>query len=294
MLQGINLGGTGATTVNGTTWTGAMAVRANTTTRTQLANGSVGAFLNTLNTLTTGTGSSSNGAVLRRNGFPENYIVTNPQFQSVSTYHSLQLQFSRRLTKGFMATTAWTWSKALGDADTDAGSTYRDPTRRSLEKTLLGFDRAHQLISNGTYELPFGLGHWLLGNAPGWVQQVVNKWQLGGIMNFNTGSPLSITTFNANQITTSGTQTISNVAAQPNLVGSLPKDMGKVTKVSNGVVYFDGFRQITDPGANVTTLNGLNTAYSNKAIVDPNGQMVLVNPQPGEIGKTLMNSSLMQ
>src|SRR5205814_3881681 len=61
MLQGINLGGTGAQVVNGTTWTGAMAVRANTTLRTQLANGSVGAFVNTLNSLTTGTGSSSNG-----------------------------------------------------------------------------------------------------------------------------------------------------------------------------------------------------------------------------------------
>jgi len=300
MLQGINLGGTGAQTVNGTTWTGAMAIRANTTTRTQLANGSVGAFVNTLNTLTTGTGSSSNGAVLRRNGFPENYVVPNPQFGGISmldnlgnsTYHSFQLQFTRRLTNGFTNTTSWTWSKALGESDTDAGATYRDPTRRSIEKSLLGFDRAHQITSNGTYELPFGLGHRLLGNAPGWVQQIVNKWQLGGVMNFNTGAPLSLTTAAPTAAgapgvgsTTSGTQTISNVQAQPNIVGSLPKDVGKVTKISNGVVYFDGFTQIKDPGfANVTTLNGLDTAYSNKAIVAPNGQVVLVNPQPGEVG----------
>jgi len=245
----------------------------------------VGAFLNTLNTLTTGTGSASNGAVLRRNGFPENYIVPNPQFAGVSilgnpsnsTYHALQLQFNKRLSNGFATTTSWTWSKSIGDADTDAGATYRDPTRRSIEKALLGFDRAHQIISNGTYELPFGLGHHLLGNAPNWVQQVVNKWQLGGIMNFNTGAPLTITA--------TGTQTISNVAAQPNVVGALSKDLGKVTKVSNGVVYFDGFTQITDPGVGgVTTLNGLNTAYSNKALVDPSGKLVLVNPQPGEIG----------
>src|SRR4030095_14741475 len=31
-------------------------------------------------------------------------------------------------------------------------------------------------------------------------------------------------------------------------------------------------------------LNGLSTAYTNKAIVDPSGKIVLVNPQPGEIG----------
>src|SRR5262249_20613552 len=188
MLMGINLGGTGAQTVNGTTWTGAMAVRTNPTTRAQIANGSVGAFLNTLNTLTipsAGNPASPDnavtGAVLRKNGFPENYIVPNPQYGSISmlnnlgnsTYHSLQLQFTRRLTRGFTNTTTWTWSKAIGESDADAGATFRDPTQRSIEKRLLGFDRAHQLTSNGTYELPFGAGHFLLGSATGWEQQVV-------------------------------------------------------------------------------------------------------------------------
>jgi hypothetical protein len=290
MLFGINLGGTGAQVVNNTTWTGAMAVRANTTTRTQLANGSVGAFLNTLNTLTTGTGSTVAGAVLRRAGFPENYIVNNPQYSGISmlenlgnsTYHSMQLQFTKRLARGFTNTTAWTWSKSLGDSDTDAGATYRDPTRRNIEKNLLGFDRAHQITSNGTYELPFGTGHRLLGSAPGWVQQIVNKWQLGGIMNFNSGAPLTLTA--------TGTQTISNVAAQPNIVAALPDNMGKVTKLANAVTYFNGFIQPTDPGkAGVTTANGLDTAYSNRAICQGTGTtctgpILLVNPQPGEVG----------
>jgi hypothetical protein len=294
MFQGLNLGGTGATTVNNTTWTGAMAGRASTTLRTAVANGSVGAFINSLNTLSA-AGAPGNGGVLRRNGFPENYLVPNPQFNGISmlanpgnsTYHSLQLQFTRRLTSGFTNTTTWTWSKALGESDGDGGATFRDPNRRYLEKTLLGFDRAHQLTSNGTYELPFGQGHRMLASAPGWVQLFVNKWQLGGIMNYNSGAPLTITTGTGN----TGTQTISNVNAQPNLVGQLPKNMGKVTKVDNGVVFFDGFTQIEDPGiANVTTLNGLRTAYSNKAIVDPAGNIVLVNPQPGEVGTLGLNT----
>jgi len=285
MLMGLNLGGTGAQVVNGTTWTGAMAVRANTTLRTQLANGSVGSFLNSLNTLTTGTGSTASGAVLRFNGFPENYIVPNPQFGGISmltnpsnsTYHSMQLQFTRRLTNAFTNTTTWTWSKAIGDADGDAGATYRDPSNRSIEKSLLGFDRAHQLTSNGTYELPFGLGHRLLGNAPGWVQLIVNKWQMGGIMVFNSGSPLTLTA--------TGTNTISTVAGQPNIVADLPKNMGKITKLDTRVVFFDGFTQITDPAVTgVTGLNTLNTAFTNKALVDPSGKTVLVNPQPGQVG----------
>jgi hypothetical protein len=105
----------------------------------------------------------------------------------------------------------------------------------------------------------------------------VNKWQLGGLMNFNSGSPLTITA--------TGTQTISNVAAQPNIVGDLTKNMGKIVKLSNAVTFFDGFTQPVDPGlANVTTLNGLSTAHTNRAIADPSGKIVLVNPQPGDIG----------
>jgi len=95
-------------------------------------------------------------------------------------------------------------------------------------------------------------------------------------MNYNTGAPLDIT---------SGIQTITTVGAQPNIVGSLPKSMGKVTKAPEGVFYFNGFTQTRDPGfANISTSNGLNTAYTNKAIIDPNGDIVLVNPQPGQVG----------
>src|SRR6185295_4494231 len=145
----------------------AMAVRINTTTRAALANGNVGAFVNFLNTNTTGTGSTLTGAILRRNGFPENYIVPSPQFANVSmfnnlgnsTYHGFQAQVSMRPRSGFSATTSFTWSKAMGDGDTDAGGTYRDPSNRSIEKSLLGFDRKYQITSNGTYELPFGTGH---------------------------------------------------------------------------------------------------------------------------------------
>jgi hypothetical protein len=125
------------------------------------------------------------------------------------------------------------------------------------------------------------------------LQQVVAKWQLGGIMNFNTGAPLSLTTGTAIQSTTSGVQTLSNVSAQPNIVGSLPKDLGQITKLPGSVVYFNGYTQATDPGfasvsptcaASTAACNGLVSGYNNKAIVDPNGNTVLVNPQPGQLG----------
>jgi hypothetical protein len=156
-----------------------------------------------------------------------------------------------------------------------AGATI-DPQRRDIEGTLQGGDRKFQINSNGTYELPFGTGHSVLGNAPGWVQQIVSRWQLGAILNYNTGAPLSIE---------SGVSTIGTGGAKPNVVGDIPEDMGKVVRVANGVRYFEGFTQIEDPGrAGITNLNNMNTAYNRRAIVAPNGQVILVNPQPGELG----------
>src|SRR5207249_401757 len=92
-------------------------------------------------------------------------------------------------------------------------------------------------------------------------------------------------TGSAAQSTTSGVQTITNVAAKPNAAGPIPGGIGTVTKLAGGVVYFNGYKQIDDPyKSQVSTLNGLQTGFNNKAIVGPNGQVILVNPQPGQIG----------
>ena len=61
--------------------------------------------------------------------------------------------------------------------------------------------------------------------------------------------------------------------------------MGTVTKVANGVVYFDGLQQIPDPSRDtVSTLQGLQGAFSRRAITDSKGRLLLVNPSPGFVG----------
>jgi Carboxypeptidase regulatory-like domain len=299
LLNGVALSGT--CVVNGSTCTGAQAFRTNSTTRAQLANGNFGAFLNSLNTnLQYNGGPTDSGSILRRAGFPDNYLVPDPQYSTVnmsgnnnnSTYHSLNLQVTRRLSHGFTNTTSYIWSKAMGSVGTAP-----DPNNRADAKTLQAVDRKHQISSNGTFELPFGTDHFLMGNAPGWVQKIVGKWQLGGIMNFSTGAPITLTT---GATAATGTTTITNTQAKPVVIGAIPSDMGKITKVANGVNYFNGFTVVEDPtfaqvspncGASNSACNGLKVGYSNKAIQDPNGNFILVNPQPGQPG-TLGQSTL--
>jgi len=223
--------------------------------------------------------------------FPENFFVFNPQFQTVtlnsnpgnSTHHSLQVQVTKRLSQGFTNATSYTWSRALGENDGDAAIDYRDPKNQRLNKAVLGFHRTHVLISNGTYELPFGPGRPLLSASPGWVQRLVERWQLGGILNLSSGQPFNITA--PIGAITQPVATVANSTSTPNIVGNFPKSTGKVTKLSNGVTYFPGTLQIADPGrTDVSALNGLQGAFSNKAITDAQGNLLLVNPGPGQIG----------
>ena len=133
-------------------------------------------------------------------------------------------------TKGFAATTTYIWSKAMGyPTATDAP----DPNNRKDMNSLQAVDRKHQISSNGSYELPFGTNRPYLSNAPGWLQTIVGRWQVGGIMNFVTGAPIVLTTGNTS---TTGVNTITNQAGKPVVVGKIPSDIGKVTKVDNGVV----------------------------------------------------------
>jgi hypothetical protein len=296
IFNGIGLTG-GCGTVGVTAGcTGAKTIRGNSTTRAQLANGSFGAFLNSLNTNLQYTGGpTDSGSILRRAGLPDNYLVPDPQYSSVniegndqtSTYHSFNLQLTRRLTNGFTNTTTYIWSKAMGyPTATDAP----DPNNRKDMNSLQAVDRKHQISSNGSYELPFGTNRPYLSNAPGWLQTIVGRWQVGGIMNFVTGAPIVLTTGNTS---TTGVNTITNQAGKPVVVGKIPSDIGKVTKIDNGVVYFAGFKQVTDPtfaqlsptcAASTSNCDGLFNGYNNKALTDANGNLILINPQPGNVG----------
>jgi len=259
-------------------------LRNNTTFKTFLANGSVGQFAQTLNNSTTITNVA--GGLVRNGGFAENFITANPQFANVtlngnpsnSTYHSFQLQLTKRLSHGFQNSFAYTWSRTMGENDNDSALNYLNDRNRSTMKALLGFHRTNDFRSNGTYELPFGPNRLFLKSAPGWVTRIVERWQLGGIFSFSSGAPLTITgaTSTLNQFT----------AGTPMIVGNFPKSIGSVTEQPGGVVnYFAGLTQIQDPAVSgVTTSQTLQSSFSNFAIADANGKPLLINPVPGALG----------
>lgn len=282
MLLGLNIPGAGV--VNGTTLSGSEALRRYTPTRTDLANGNVGNVADFLTRSTNVTGAG--GGFIRNGGLAENFLVFNPQFQEVgiagnpgnSTYHSLQVQLTKRLSYGLTGQASYTWSKNLGISDDDHNLYGRDPNNFNLDKSPLGFHRAHIITGNGTYTLPFGANRSLLSSAPAWVDRIVGQWQLGFITRWASGAPLTLAAGGLANIW----QATNNT---PDVLGEFPN--GQITMFTTGALptYFPQVTQGADPArSTVTAVNTLNAAVSTNAIFDSQGRSLLINPVPGQVG----------
>ncbi|MBN2430840.1 MAG: TonB-dependent receptor [Acidobacteria bacterium] len=113
-----------------------------------------------------------------------------------STYHALQLAFSRRLQAGLQCMVNYTWSKALDDLSDVVGDTSVSmPTtynwyRPDWDRGFADFDVRHVFNASFIWELPLGPGHALGGNSAGFLAGLLGGWQVNGIVQANSGYPL--------------------------------------------------------------------------------------------------------
>jgi Carboxypeptidase regulatory-like domain len=118
-----------------------------------------------------------------------------------SNYQSLQVQLTRRMTKGLAFGSAFTWGKALGYiSGDDGGLTFFINPRRNYAP--LDFDRTLNYEQSFTYELPVGRGHNLLSS--GMASQVLGGWRVSGIISAVSGTPFTVQT-NGSNLNTPGT-----------------------------------------------------------------------------------------
>jgi hypothetical protein len=267
--------------------TGSTFMRTNATLAGYLAGNSVGAFANYLNVQPVG---GRPGGLLSTGGFPENFVVVNPQFAAAtvlgnfasSTYHSLQIDLSKRLSHGLSMQANYTFSKALGEeegAGQEMLDSYRTLRNRSIEKRLLTFSVPHVFRSNWLYDLPIGPKRKLLSNSRGVWGKLLEHWQFGALFNIFAGEPISWFSGRSSFNNFSGDNTASFVAPVSNTAGRLVKG-------GNGVYYFPDFDIVPDPGnQNLTTLNGVQGRSILQAVRDKStGTIVAVNPPAGSLG----------
>ncbi len=125
-----------------------------------------------------------------------------PQYQGVnqflsnfgySNYNSLQITATRHFSKGLSILAAYTFSKAISDVvnQVDGGITAQDVYNRKLERSVTEFNFPQYFKLTWIYELPFGKGRRFSMGKVG--NTVLGGWNLTGVHNYRSGSPLAIT-----------------------------------------------------------------------------------------------------
>jgi hypothetical protein len=105
-----------------------------------------------------------------------------------SRYHSLQMALNRPFKNGLLLKGAYTFSKALNEADADGwtGVTWNQPSQYDRNYALAGYDRPHMVQLGFVYELPW------MRESSNLLAQVVKNWQINGIGSFLSGTPFSV------------------------------------------------------------------------------------------------------
>lgn len=177
---------------------------------------------------------------------PLNFLRANPNVRgaqlfanaSFSTYHALQLELQRRLRGGLRFQMNYSFAKGLSDFIGSTGDTNSFLTLRNTRLETGQFNNTHQLNANFIYDLPVGRGRKFLRNIKGVPRQLISGWQLGGIMRYNSGDPLSLVsergTFNRDD-----RSALNSVNVAGNLSRAQLQELARVKTASSGVFYLD-------------------------------------------------------
>jgi hypothetical protein len=117
-------------------------------------------------------------------------------YDTNSTYHSLQASAERRMSRGLTVSGAYTWAKSIDDVPPGAGvagfdTTYSarpwdDPLRHAFDRGPSEFDHTHRFAGSYVYLLP------VLEHSNGILKTLLGGWQLSGVISTQTGRPATL------------------------------------------------------------------------------------------------------
>jgi carboxypeptidase family protein len=118
--------------------------------------------------------------------------------QGTSSYHSLNVSFTKRASHGLTFKANYTYAKVI-DLNSailapSAGNEPPDvfsPYHLSMNRGVGSYSLQHQFGANFSYQLPFGHGQQFGNAAHGFVDKVIGGWQLNGIVTALGGFPFT-------------------------------------------------------------------------------------------------------
>ncbi len=167
-----------------------------------------------------------------------------------SSYNGLVVELNRRLSRGLQLISSYTYSKSIDDNSLNSqGTILQNSLDLASNRGLSDFNARHRFVVSGFYELPFH------GN------RLVSGWEVGTIVQAQTGNPLNVTTSIGNF-----TGTIPLTAGG----GLRPDLLTPVTVTGNPAQWFSNPVVCTDSTAQAPTFP-LCSATPNAAFALPLG-----------------------
>ncbi|HEY3928997.1 MAG TPA: TonB-dependent receptor [Candidatus Koribacter sp.] len=110
-----------------------------------------------------------------------------------SNYNSLQVAFTRRLTRGLQLSANYVWSHTIDDSPGafDANNTV-DWFNLAHERSNSDLDLRHRFVFSALYELPFGHGREWGASWNGITDSILGGWQISPILELASGSPFDV------------------------------------------------------------------------------------------------------
>ena len=169
--------------------------------------------------------------------------ITDRQTRAKSRYHSLQTTFRHTMSRWVTANVAYTWSKVMTDSSADRGESPANSYNLKAEYGPASYDRTHVLTPSVVWNIPYKTD-W---NAP--LRLIAGGWEVSSIMNFWTGTPLTITQ--------SGDPFFTSTTYRPDVIGtpvinnSIATRLCYIYQASNpncaGVSGSNAFIAVNDP-----------------------------------------------
>ncbi len=174
-----------------------------------------------------------------------------------SNYHSMQTSLHKRFdTAGLIFGGSYTLGKSIdnlsvdpvaattgGGLTTTAARTPVDGRNYQNERGRSDYDQRHVINMTGVYELPFGKGKPLFGNAPKAVNTLIGGWSLNGIFTYQSGEPYTI----RSGFLTANNVSVSRAALAPG-VTTLPQSKLQSKPGVVGPVFFQDASAFVNPG----------------------------------------------
>jgi outer membrane receptor protein involved in Fe transport len=175
-------------------------------------------------------------------------------------FDALQVTVSKSFTQGLSLNANYQWANAWGDQN---GYWTWDHHVTHLRDSNV---RAQQLVSYGSYDLPFGRGKQLAPNANHATDLIIGGFQLAYVLNWSGGLPYSVNMgggFGTNQDCNNNTGG-SAAPCRPNASGRMKRSLTSA-KVSGGTVSRDFWtpqpQLFSFPGLDVIGNAGANTYH---------------------------------